>query len=91
VTQITEALQLHYPEMNDAEAETAHDYGVGGKYRCPMLRRFRDYPHRCRAGSGSGVMIAMALACEPQLLIADEHPHTALDVTECRRDSAADA
>jgi oligopeptide transport system ATP-binding protein len=78
-SQIMEVLQLHM-SMNkqQARARTAELLGMVGIPRA--AERLDDYPHQFSGGMRQRVMIAMALACVPQILIADE-PTTALDVT----------
>ncbi len=77
--QIGESIQRHL----GLDEHAAHDrvLELFNKVGIPSPeRRIRDYPHEMSGGMRQRIMIAMALACKPRLLIADE-PTTALDVT----------
>jgi oligopeptide/dipeptide ABC transporter ATP-binding protein len=78
-TQIEEVLRIHRGlKGKAAEARTLELLRMVG---IPdPTRRLKSYPHEMSGGMAQRIMIAMALACEPELLIADE-PTTALDVT----------
>lgn len=76
--QIAEVIRLHNQNLSAAEitkkaVDMLETVGIPGE-------RYKDYPHQFSGGMKQRVVIAIALACKPELLIADE-PTTALDVT----------
>ncbi|HEU0041499.1 MAG TPA: ABC transporter ATP-binding protein [Jiangellaceae bacterium] len=77
--QVTEVLERHQDMKGAAAEAAAADLLVQVGIPDPK-RRLKEYPHQLSGGMRQRALIAMSLACKPQLLIADE-PTTALDVT----------
>lgn len=76
--QIAESIETHHPDLSTEEVEDRVD-SVLQLVGIPASRKY-EYPHQFSGGMKQRVVIAMALVCDPMLLLADE-PTTALDVT----------
>jgi len=79
-SQIIEGLLLHHPHLGKKEAEVKAINLLSSVGIAQPELRFRAYPHTLSGGMRQRAMIALAMACDPKILLADE-PTTALDVT----------
>ena len=77
-TRLPRRSALHRPDVSDVRAEIIRVLDLVGIRDAD--KRWNDYPHQLSGGMQQRAMIAMVLACQPRLLVADE-PTTALDVT----------
>lgn len=78
--QLRDTFRLHHPGMSSKQAEQAVLEAIDSVYIPEPARRMKQYAHQISGGMAQRITIAMALLCQPELLVLDE-PTTGLDVT----------